>query len=200
MTPERIAASTLLCRPTPALLPGFVAALERGWSADNIRGAVAARETLERIRSEPEVFFLTTEDPQALGPPVTVADGTQRPRIPGLARWIWDAADPGPGGFAGSINLRWMPGHAELPPHVLGHVGYAVVPWQRQRGHATRALGLMLAVARGHGMPFVELTTDVDNEPSQRVITANGGEPVGTFDKGPVYGHQEGLRYRIPLG
>lgn len=191
--------ATLLRRPSPELLPGFVAALKCGWSPDNVRGAVAAREILERIATEPEVFFLTTHDPDAKGPPVTVADGTQRPRLPGVQRWIWDANDLGPGGFAGSCGLRWMAGHAPLPPHVLGHIGYAVPSWQRGRGHATRGLGLMLDVARSFGLPFVELTTDPDNLASQRVMTANGALLVGRFDKGEVYGHQPGLRFRIDL-
>lgn len=192
--------TTLLLRPTPDLLPGYVAALQRGWSPDNVRGAVAAREILERIGSDPALFFLTTQDPQGLGPPVTLADGTQRPRLPGIGRWIWDAADPGPGGFAGSMGLRWMAGHAPLPSWVLGHIGYGVPEWQRGRGHATRALGLLLQEARGLGLPFVELTTDPENTASQRVMTANGAVLVEHFDKGAVYGHQPGLRYRITLG
>lgn len=195
VTPEH----TLLLRPSPELLPGFVSALQRGWSPDNVRGAVAAREALERIASEPEVFFLTTHDPEAKGPPVTVADGTQRPRLPGLVRWMWDAKDLGPAGFAGTCGLRWMAGHAPLPPHVLGHIGYAVPAWQRGRGHATRGLRLMLDVARSFGLPYVELTTDPDNLASQRVMAANGAVLVEHFDKGAVYGHQPGLRFRIDL-
>ncbi len=44
---------TRLLRPSPALLSGFRAALERGWSADNVRGAVAAQETLQRLYTDP---------------------------------------------------------------------------------------------------------------------------------------------------
>jgi len=191
--------ATRLLRPTPGLLPGYVAALRRGWSPDNVRGAVAAREILDRIASDPDLFFLTTHDPEAKGPPVTLADGSQRPRLPGVMRWIWDAHDPGPGGFAGSIGLRWMADHAALPSWVLGHIGYAVPEWQRGRGHATRALGRLLQEARGFGLPFVDLTTDPDNTASQRVMVANGAVLVERFDKGEVYGHQPGLRYRIAL-
>ena len=115
--------STRLLRPTPALLPGFRAALERGWSADNNRGALATSETLERLDTDPTSFFITSDDPQALGPPVKLPDGTLRARIPGLQRWIWDAADDGPDGFAGSIPQRWMAATAAVPPHVLGHIG-----------------------------------------------------------------------------
>ena len=133
------------------------------------------------------------------GPPVTLPDGSQVPRLPSLQRWIWDAADEGASGFVGLINLRWNHGFAPLPPHVLGHVGYAVVPWQRGRGHARRALATLLDVAREVGLPAIELTTDPDNEASQRVISGNGGVLVERFVKDAVYGGTPGLRWRIGL-
>ena len=58
---------------------------------------------------------------------------------------------------------------------------------------------LMLPLARERGLARVEITTDPDNLASQRVIAANGGVLVETFDKGPAYGHAPGLRYRIDL-
>jgi predicted acetyltransferase len=196
----REAARTSLVVPTLALLPVYAAALERGWTPDNVRGEVANREALDRIAADPEGFVALTENRLGGGPPVTLADGSQVPRVPSLQRWVWDAADRGPAGFVGLINLRWNYGHAPLPPHVLGHVGYSLVPWQRQRGHGTRALGLLLPLARELGMDHIELTTDPDNEPSQKVILANGGVLLGRFDKGAVYGHSPGLRFRIELG
>jgi predicted acetyltransferase len=192
-----------LIRPTPAHLPGYIAALERSWSPDTTRGPEAAVEALEKIRADPYSLFATVDDPQAKGPSWTAADGTVRARIPGLLRWMWDDAADREGeipGFAGSINLRWMPGHAPLPAHILGHLGYAVVPWQRQRGHATRALGLLLPIAKAQGMPFVDITTDPDNFASQRVITNNGGVLVEQFIKDAAWGSKPGLRYRIDLG
>ncbi len=191
---------TRLVRPTLAQLPGYRAALERGWSPDNLRGAAAITETLARIDADAAAFIALTHDPEAKGPPVTLPDGSTRARIPGLQRWVWrgEATDDDPDGFCGVIGLRWLPGTTELPPHVLGHVGYAVVPWQRGRGHATRALGLLLPLAREQGLPHVELTTDPDNLASQRVMTANGGELLGTFDRGAAWGHTPALRYRIP--
>lgn len=80
---------------------------------------------------------------------------------------------------------------------MLGHIGYAVVPWKRGRGYATQALGLMLGEARREGLPYVELTTDPDNEASQKVIRANGGLLVERFWAAP-YGKDE-LRFRISL-
>jgi predicted acetyltransferase len=193
-----LTSSTRLLRPTRALVPGCVAALERNWSPDNMRGLAAARDMLERLALDPDRVLLTTHDPQALGPPITLPDGTQRARIPGIVRWIWDEQD-GPAGFAGTLGLRWLPGNAPLPPHVLGHIGYAVVPWKRQRGHATRALHLAMGLAREQGLRRVELTTDPDNFVSQRVIAACGGVLIEHFDKGAAYGHKPGLRYAIEL-
>ena len=41
--------STRLLQPSAETLPGHVDALQRGWSPDNVRGAAAAQESLERI-------------------------------------------------------------------------------------------------------------------------------------------------------
>lgn len=186
-----------LVPPTPERLPGYVAALQRGWSPDNVRGAAAAQEALAQIAIDPSPIFAVADDPEARGPQITRPDGTQVDRLPGLLRWLWD--DGTQDGFAGSINLRWMKGHAPLPPLVLGHIGYAVVPWKQQRGYATQALAQVLVLARGHGLPMVELTTDADNLPSQKVITANGGVLVEHFNKPAMYGGAPSLRFRITL-
>jgi predicted acetyltransferase len=187
---------TRLVRPTAATLPAHVDALQRGWSPDNIRGAAAAAEALERIKADAAGYLALTQNLQGGGPLVMLPDGSQVERLPSLTRWIWDTVDDA---FAGSIGLRWPQDRGALPPHVLGHVGYSVAPWQRRRGHATRALALMLGLAREQGLKQLIITTDLDNTPSQRVITANGGVLEGEFDKGPVYGHKRGLRFRIDL-
>ena len=60
-----------------------------------------------------------------------------------------------------------------------GHVGYHVVaPWRRQ-GHATRMLAAGLSECRRLGLRRVLLTCAVENEPSRRVILANGGVADG---------------------
>lgn len=178
----------------PALeyLPGYVSALERGWSPDNVRPEVGAEE-LARIRESPERFVRLQVDRLAEGPPITLPSGVAVPRLPGYRLWMWD------GEFCGSIGFRWQPGTTELPPHCLGHVGYAVVPWKRRCGYATTALRLMLSHVCQEGLPFVELTTDPENVASQRVIEANGGTLVERFRKTRDYGEAEGLKYRILL-
>lgn len=184
-----------LVRPHATHLPSYVAALRQGWSADTSRPEACAEE-LARIEADAAGFLAGMDDREAAGGPVTLPDGSSVPRLPGFRRWLWDGSD---GSFAGSIGLRWQPGTTDLPPHCLGHIGYAVVPWKRGRGFATRALGLMLDEARALGLPFIEVTTDPENLASQRVITANGGALFEHFTNPAQFGHQPGLRYRIPL-
>ena len=180
-----------LVRPGPEHLASYVAALERGWSADNERGVDAAREELSRIQTDAAAFLASMEDREAKGPPVTLPDGSTAKRVPGFKRWLWD------GEFCGSIGLRWQPGTTALPPHCLGHIGYAVVPWKQRLGYATSALRLILPEAKAVGLPYVEITTDPDNIASQRVIEANGGILVEHFIKPQQFGCKPGLRFRI---
>lgn len=186
-----------LVRPTTEHLAGYVAALQRGYSPDNVRGAVAAQEILVRIETDADTFLASLEDREAKGPPVKLPDGTQVNRIPGFHRWMWDARSDEP--FCGSIGLRWQPGTTDLPPHVLGHIGYSVVSWKHNLGHATSALAQLLVETRDTGLPFVEITTDPDNIASQRVIVANGGVLVEEFVKPASFGSKPGLRFRIAL-
>jgi predicted acetyltransferase len=189
-------------RPAITHLPGVMAALRSGWSPNTTRPE-AAQEELATIEADAADYLRWMDDPEGRGPPVTLADGRQVPRIPGLRRWLWADDSDAPATeiqrFIGVISLRWLPGNAPLPPHVLGHVGYAIVPWHAGRGHASAALGAILPLARQQGLHFIELTTDPDNLASQRVITRHGGVLVEHFDKGPTYGHKPGLRYRIDL-
>jgi len=121
------AAAQIMKLVTPGLdhLPDYRAALERDWSPDNVRGVVAAREELTKISADPAAFVASLDDVEAKGEPVRLPDGTTVPRLPGYRRWMWDD------GFCGAIGFRWRPGGSSLPPHVLGHIGYAVVPWRR---------------------------------------------------------------------
>ena len=179
--------------PDLAHLDGYADALRRGWSPDNVRLDEAAREELARIQADPAAFVASLDDPEARGGDITLPDGTMVKRMPGYRRWMWDGA------FCGSIGFRWQPGTAELPTYVLGHIGYAVAPWKRQRGYATRALALMLKQVARHRLPHVDLTTDPDNLPSQKVITANGGFLVERITKVAAHGGTEALLFRIAL-
>ncbi len=177
--------------PSAEFLPGYIAALSQGWSADNTRGKLAADEELAKIAIDAAAFLDSLVDRDAKGDPVKLPDGSEVPRLPGYRRWLWD------GEFCGSIGLRWQPGTEALPPHCLGHIGYAVVPWKQGRGYATEALRRLLPEAHAEGLKYVEVTTDPDNFASQRVIEANGGVLVEHFTKPEHFGSKPGLRYRI---
>jgi predicted acetyltransferase len=82
--------------------------------------------------------------------------------------------------IAGEYYLGTLVVRHELTPELAevgGHIGYHVVaPWRRQ-GHATRMLAAGLAECRRLGLGRVLLTCDPGNEPSRKVIVANGGVP-----------------------
>jgi predicted acetyltransferase len=179
--------------PTLELLPRYVDALKRGWTPDHIIGIAATHEQLAAIEQDAAGFVARQTDLEALGGPVTLPDGSKVARIPGRQFWIWD------GDFCGRLSMRWQPGSAALPPHVLGHIGYAVVPWRRGLGHATQAVRAVLPYARAQGLPYVEVTTDPDNFASQKVITANGGVLIEAFTKPAAFGNAPGLRFRFSL-
>lgn len=168
-TKTAVTAALRLLPPTIDRLPQYAAALAEGWSPDTERDI--SGEQLAMLRRNPEAFLfdLTRQD----GTLITAAGNTVR-RLPGRVYWLDD------GEFCGVINLRFMPGSDALPDYVSGHIGYAVVPWKRRRGYATRALALMLCDAREVGLHCVEITCDLDNEASQRVIANNGGLLAGS--------------------
>jgi predicted acetyltransferase len=181
-----------LIQPNTEMLPEYVAALERGWFPDSIRGKAAADEIAAEIGHDAAAFLARQFRPEG-GGVLTLPDGSQQPRLPSYTWWLWD------GEFCGAISFRWQHGTPELPPYSLGHIGYNVVPWKRRKGYATEALRQVLPQVAQHGLPYVEITTDPDNLASQRVIEANGGVLHETFTKGPQYGNTPGLRYRIAM-
>lgn len=179
--------------PSREHLSSYVAALERGWSPDNVRGLAAAHEELAHIRLNADDFLAGLVDLEAKGGPIVLADGTTAERLPGYRRWLWD------GEFCGSIGFRWTPGTEALPPFCLGHIGYAVVPWKQNRGYATAALREILRDANARGLRYAEITTEPENIASQRVIEHNGGVLVEEFVKPAALGGAVGLRYRVAL-
>ena len=82
---------------------------------------------------------------------------------------------------SGEYYLGTLVVRHQLTPELAemgGHIGYHVVaPWRRQ-GHATRMLGRRAGASRGLGLDRVLVTCATDNEPSRRVILANGGVPA----------------------
>ena len=56
---------------------------------------------------------------------------------------------------------------------------------------------MILPLAKQEGLAFVEITTDVVNVASQRVILANGGVLVEQFTKPAAFGSKPGFRYLV---
>ena len=163
-----------LSRPDPALQASYLSALAELQAEGNAHyfalvhapepGYAGASYTLETL-AEPDTFGEFCAYTEALSRP-----GTPRPSgwVTGTYLWMVDDDE-----VVGRISLRHT-----LTPWLLevgGHIGYAVRPTARRRGHATRALGLMLPVAAEHGLADVLVTCDEDNLGSRAVIEANGG-------------------------
>ena len=179
-----------LVRPTLEHAESFLSARDRGFSFDMNPDPEAIAQLTAEIRRDAAAYVASLNDRDPIGRTVTLADGSQAPRLPQETRWMWD------GEFAGSISFRWQPGTDTLPDHVLGHIGYAVVEWRRGLGYAKQALYDILDLPRAEGMRQVELTTNVDNIASQRVILANGGVFVGTRNR-PMSQGGEPLHYYV---
>lgn len=174
-------------------LPGYRAALETGWSPNNVDGEKTRLAELAAMNDDAPAFLAAFDDPEGRLPSYTAPDGTMFPRIPGYRRWMWD------GDFCGSISFRWLPGTSDLPPHVLGHIGFAVVPAKRGNGYAAKAVTALLPDARSRGLSYIDITANEDNLPSRRTIERCGGVLIERFTKIAAYGGAESLRYRIAL-
>ncbi len=182
-----------LLRPTIDMLPSYLAARERGFSFDINPDPDAVTRFTAEIKADPEAYIESVEDLHPAGRTLRLQDGTEVPRLPQHTRWMWD------GEFAGVITFRWQPGTAELPPYVLGHIGYAVVEWKRNLGYATRALHDVLALPRAEGLPYVEITTNLDNIASQAVVLKCGGVFVEQYDRPVSQGGAPINKYVIRL-
>ena len=182
-----------IVRPEERYLESYKQALIQAISSGTAAYLEEAQRDLSEIETDSASFLAKQDDPKALGGDVKLPDGSLVPRLPGITRWMWD------GQVCGSINFRWKDGSTELPPHCLGHIGYEVFSWKRNKGYASEALRQILPEAIKLGMPFVELTTDVDNLISQKVIKNNGGVLHEKFVKPAAHGGTDGLRFRIYL-
>jgi RimJ/RimL family protein N-acetyltransferase len=201
-----------LAWPSVELLPHFQAALERGWSRNNVMAERTRHQDLEKIHADPQAFVASLVNLEGGGDEVQLPDGSYVPRLPGYSRWVFlarqDLTQEGSAQgvdleFAGTINIRYVLGTSQLPYYCLGHIGYATVPWQQGRGAASFALAQLIkeATAAGHlrGMDYLEITTQPDNAASQAVITKCGGKLIERYTEPPMYGGQAGLKFRIPL-
>lgn len=127
--------------------------------------------TLESLRAPVEFgrmvdFLLEQRDPDVPRP---------RAYIPFTELWM----DEG-GEFVGRISLRH-----ELNELLFtwgGHVGYAVRPSARRRGHASSALRQLLPLCRDRDIDPVLITCDPGNAGSRAVIESAGGVYEDTRD------------------
>lgn len=151
------------------------------------------QQILDKLISDPAGYIKELDDLSG-GGELTLEDGSKVERLPSISRYMWADGQP-----AGRISYRWKAGTTKLPAHVLGHIGYETFPWFQKRGFATSALKQILTYPREQKMPYVEITTNVDNFASQKVITNNGGVVVEEFEKPASSGGGKALRYLIRL-
>lgn len=128
---------------------------------EGFAGVCYSRRTL----NDPATFREFCEYTRALA-----LEHTARPKswVTGTYLWMLEGDE-----VVGRISFRH-----ELTPWLMavaGHIGYVVRPSARRRGHATRAVALMLPRCAARGLDRVLITCDVDNAGSRRAIEANGG-------------------------
>ncbi|ANS80173.1 Acetyltransferase [Serinicoccus hydrothermalis] len=131
----------------------------------------ALRRMHEQLAAE-SFDFLLAEGPWAQILAQVQAESEGRDLLPGRVRadFLVAAAEGIP---VGRVSIRH-----ELSPflrEVGGHVGYAVAPEFRRRGHATQILRLSVERLRGLGVEQVLVTCDDDNLASAATIERCGG-------------------------
>lgn len=154
--------------------------LEDEQAARAAHAALAAEYTflLDHDPDEPWAAFVERDARQRRG--VDLLPG----RVPAAFLVAWSG-----GQIVGRASIR-----LELNEYLAtagGHIGYAVLPAHRRRGHATEILRQSLIVARAAGIEDVLVTCAVDNIGSRTVIERGGGE----FDS-IVHDPKEGVEKR----
>jgi predicted acetyltransferase len=176
-----------LVRPAAAYMGSFVEAMAEGYSRDTLRPETP--ETIAAVAADPAWFL-----GQLLAPPTTVVlpDGTLGERVPETLLWYVGGDE-----FLGSVSVRHRLN--AILEQWGGHIGYAVRPSGRGRGHASAMLAGMLDHCRAN-LPLerVMLTVNTNNPASVRVIEKNGGVLRDTVPHAWVEG-DEGRRYWIAL-
>lgn len=149
--------SAALVEPSEALREAYIQFLDDFRSA----GEEEISGTGEQARKDFAGFVRRLRD-HARG--VGLAEGW----VPSTTYWLVRG-----GRVLGACGLRHRLTQALLD--YGGHVGYSVRPSERNRGHATLMLRLVLAKARQLGIRRVRVTCHRDNVASARVIRKNGG-------------------------
>lgn len=185
--------SVQLLVPDLSLLPAYRRYLSTDWSPDNVRTELVARLQLAEIARDPERFIASLTDPEGRNPMIELPDGRLIKPLPSLTRWIWTD------GFCGSIQLRWTPGSDALPEHCPGHVGYSIVPEQRNQGLATLAMRRLLPIAWEVGLRELSIQTKRSNIASQKVIEKAGGVRVCSSEPDAADGTECDLAFKIML-
>ena len=184
-----------LLKPGPQHIKSYLSALARGWH-DLPTGSTAenVKSKIREIQDHTSEFLDLFDDHAARALPYLLPDKSVAYAIPSIRRWIWDETRLE---YCGTVSLRWQKGSTELPPHLMGHIGYSVPPWMQDKGFASTGLKEILKVAKVQGLPFVHIVTDIDNFASIRVIEKNNGTLIEKFTKPEMYGAGLALRYKI---
>jgi predicted acetyltransferase len=163
-----------LAEPDPRYHASYVAALDELAAEGDARYFHLVLEPEERFTgvsytgqalADPETFRSFCDYTRALAFEQTPKPATW---VTGTYLWMVESDE-----VVGRISLRH-----ELTPWLRefgGHIGYAVRPTARRRGHASKAVALMLPLCAERGLEQVLITCDVANSGSRRVIEANGG-------------------------
>lgn len=167
--------------PSLALLPDLLAAMDTGFSPNTMdvtRAAIALRKTeIEKDRQGFVDKAIGARDP-------SVMEGLPSSRLPAVSGWgYWGQQ------FIGVAQCRWQDGTHELPGHVLGHIGYSIVPAFRGRGFGRLMARWVCAQARERGMDYIVLACLRDNVASARIATSLGGVEQDTLvdaRRGPI--------------
>lgn len=94
--------------------------------------------------------------------------------------------------IVGRVSIRY--GLTDMLALIGGHVGYAVRPQYRRRGHAGSIMALALPLLATRGIESALVTCDAENAASRRTIEAAGGVYEGPVELLP--GHVK-LRYWV---
>jgi predicted acetyltransferase len=159
-----------LTAPTPAVRKSFLRAVAefRTEFAEHASGIQVFPDEIwpDETLASPEGFTAYVERLAE----AALEDCAGRPpsHVPATTLWYVDG-----GAYLGRLSIRHR-----LTPFLLdvgGHIGYAVRPSQRCRGHATAMLAAALPYAYGLGIDPALLTCDADNVASRKVIERAGG-------------------------